>query len=565
MKNKEQKEFTYNNVYQNASTGYVLTPSELAYEMISTLPEDVFISETSTFLDPICKCGTFLFEIVEKLYEQGHPISNIENRIYTIDSNSHSYNVAESYIKKILNKESGAFRFDYKHEFVEKFYNRLITSISGKKHTSLQDFLDIILLDKKDHNLMELLKDNISDFIKQYEKVSKLESKLFGEVFTPRQLIDEMLDTLPSEVWKNKDLKWLDPAVGIGNFPAAILDRLMVGLQEEIADDEERKRWILEEMLYMVDISTKNLFLLYMLFDRNQEYKLNVYRGSFLEEGFDKHMKDVWGLDRFGVIVGNPPYQETHEDGRSRRNSVRLWAKFILNIFEKNILEENGFLTFITPSGWAGSSSIIFDKLKNYKLLNADFSSFVSQSFGSVGGTMIFTTFLLQNKNEKIETKIKFDQGVTYLDIFSLPITPIKSTNLYDFTILSKMLKSDTKGLEWRRNDNSNREIDGLSIIMSRSKSENFDVDFSHNLEDRSGFWLYGDQNFLEIIINNINLPIYKKFRWVVRSGMAIANNIKFLPIPSNIKLTSEEFCKFFNLNELEKEYVLNLEKKKTK
>ena len=127
------------------------------------------------------------------------------------------------------------------------------------------------------------------------------------------------------------------------------------------------------------------------------------------------------------------------------------------------------------------------------------------------------------------------------------------------------MLKSNVKGLEWRRNDNSNREIDGLSIIMSRSKSENFDVDFSHSLEDRSGFWLYGDQNFLEIIINNINLPIYKKFRWVVRSGMAIANNIKFLPVPSNIKLTSEDFCNFFNLNDLEKQYVLNLEKKETK
>ena len=443
MKNKELKEFIYNNVYQNASTGYVLTPSELAYEMISTLPEDVFISETTTFLDPICKCGTFLFEIVEKLYEQGHTISNIQNRIYTIDSNSHSYNVAGSNIKKILNKESGAFRFDYKHEFVEKFYNRLITSISGKKHTSLQEFLDIILLDKKDHNLMELLKDNISDFIKQYEKVSKLESKLFGEVFTPRQLIDEMLDTLPSEVWKNKDLKWLDPSVGIGNFPAAILDRLMVGLQEEIVDDEERKRWILEEMLYMVDISTKNLFLLYMLFDRNQEYKLNVYRGSFLEEEFDKHMKDVWALDSFDVVVGNPPYQVSNATGDN---------KLYLEFSKKSIqaLKNKGTLLFITPKNIL-DYLLICDKNRNYFDQFYKIESLVidipAKYFSGVGSTFLY--FNLKKDTYDGTTKIRcYDHNRQEVE-FDIALTKGQSipNNLsgLDLSIISKIRKRKEK------------------------------------------------------------------------------------------------------------------------
>ena len=562
MKNKELKDFVYRNVYQNASNGYVLTPSELAFEMVSTLPQSVFKSDNTTFLDPICKSGTFLFEIVELLYNEGHSIKNIQSRIYTIDSNSHSLNVAQSFIRKILNKESGKFKVDYKYEFIEKYYNRLISFISNGKYTTFEDFMNIIILDKNNKYLMEILKSNISEFISKYEKVSKLESKLFGEVFTPRQLIDEMLDTLPEDVWKNPDLKWLDPAVGIGNFPAAILDRLMVGLNDVIVDDSDRKRHILEEMLYFCDISTKNLFLLYMLFDKNNEFKLNVYRGSFLTDDFDKHMKEVWRLEGFDVVVGNPPYQETHEDGRSKRDSVRLWAKFILNIFDKNILKEDGYLNFVTPSGWAGSSSVIFDKIKDYKLISADFSSFVSKSFGSVGGTMIFTTFLLQNRKEKIRSQIKFDQGIANIDIFSLPITPIKSTNMYDFTILSKMLSSGIKGLEWRRNDDKNKPIDALSIIMSRSKSENFNVDFSYNLEDRSGFWLYGDEQYLSIIKNNVNLPIYKKFRWVVRSGMAIANNIKFLPIPVDRNLTSDEFCKLFKLDVKEIEYVSSLEKK---
>jgi len=35
---------------------------------------------------------------------------------------------------------------------------------------------------------------------------------------------------------------------------------------------------------------------------------MNYYKGSFLDEGFDKYMKDVWELDGIDIIVSNPPY-----------------------------------------------------------------------------------------------------------------------------------------------------------------------------------------------------------------------------------------------------------------
>lgn len=40
------------------------------------------------------------------------------------------------------------------------------------------------------------------------------------------ELIFEMFDKLPKEVWNNKDLKWFDPCCGIGNFSIAIYLRL---------------------------------------------------------------------------------------------------------------------------------------------------------------------------------------------------------------------------------------------------------------------------------------------------------------------------------------------------
>ncbi len=422
MRNRELKEFVYRNVYQNASNGYVLTQSELAFEMVSTLPQDLFESETTTFLDPICKSGTFLFEIVERLYESGNSVKNIESRVYTVDSNSHSLNVANSSIKKILNKLSGSFKIDYKDDFSERYFNRLVYIISEAKYKTFDEFSSITMLDKSNNNLMKELQKNISDFIGQYEKVSKLESKLFGEVFTPRQLIDEMLDTLPEDVWKDKDLKWLDPAVGIGNFPAAVLDRLMVGLSNEIKDELERKKHILEEMLYFCDISVKNLFLLYKLFDFNNEFKLNVYRGSFLEDSFDQHMKDVWKLNRFDVVVGNPPYQKSGE-GRAEK----LWTKFIS---KSSDISYQGYTLLITPNSWlAGSNNIkkgvtgvYRDYFCKYKLIYANIEK-CNHYFPGVG--VRFSYFLLKSEeSDSFETVWNLIDGDVKFDIRSYKFLP---------------------------------------------------------------------------------------------------------------------------------------------
>ena len=80
------------------------------------------------------------------------------------------------------------------------------------------------------------------DYIKEHSKLDVNKKKLYGEVFTPPKLINEMLDTLPKEVWKNPELKWLDPCAGIANFPFIIYERLMIGLKDIIVDDEERKK-----------------------------------------------------------------------------------------------------------------------------------------------------------------------------------------------------------------------------------------------------------------------------------------------------------------------------------
>jgi hypothetical protein len=58
---------------------------------------------------------------------------------------------------------------------------------------SLQSLID------KPKVLLELINDCL--------KPKDVEKKQFGEVFTPINLVNEMLDKLPSNVWTNKNLK----------------------------------------------------------------------------------------------------------------------------------------------------------------------------------------------------------------------------------------------------------------------------------------------------------------------------------------------------------------------
>lgn len=64
--------------------------------------------------------------------------------------------------------------------------------------------------------------------VKSLERVAER-----GEVFTPRRLVDDMLDLLPETTWSpHPSPTFLEPACGDGNFLVAILERKLVHVSE---------------------------------------------------------------------------------------------------------------------------------------------------------------------------------------------------------------------------------------------------------------------------------------------------------------------------------------------
>lgn len=94
--------------------------------------------------------------------------------------------------------------------------------------------------------LEELHKPDILDCI------SHLSS---DEVFTPPKLVNEILDTLPQELFKSPDTKFLDPCCKSGVFLREIAKRLIEGLEDKIPDLEKRLDHIFKNQLYGLAIT----------------------------------------------------------------------------------------------------------------------------------------------------------------------------------------------------------------------------------------------------------------------------------------------------------------------
>lgn len=72
---------------------------------------------------------------------------------------------------------------------------------------------------------------------------------LTGEVFTPLEFCDRMIDEIPEESLQNPDFKFLDPTAGNGNFLVALKTKLLKYHSED---------HILNHMLYAVELMEDN-------------------------------------------------------------------------------------------------------------------------------------------------------------------------------------------------------------------------------------------------------------------------------------------------------------------
>lgn len=282
-------------------------------------------------------------------------------------------------------------------DLIKDIINKYFDKNSNTYNISVQFKMSLQSLIDNPKELLELINDCL--------KPKEIEKKENGEVFTPMSLVSEMLDKLPKEIWKNKNLKWLDPANGMGNFPIAVYLRLMEGLKDEIKDIKARKKHILESMLYMCELNKKNVLVCNQIFDINNEYKLNLYEGDTLEF----KPLEIFKVKQFDVILGNPPYNKggirSHTGKQLGEKNETIWTKFIEKAFKW--LKPNGYLAYINPLSWLKNSHSLHNTMLEKHIIWMKLWD-NSQSKGMINADIPISLYVLQNSlnTEKKKTEI---------------------------------------------------------------------------------------------------------------------------------------------------------------
>lgn len=264
---------------------------------------------------------------------------------------------------------------------------------------------------------------NVVEMMRKYVVVGEVEKKTLGEVMTPISLVNDMMNTLPSDVWTNPNLKWLDPCSGVGIFSCVIVERLMEGLKDFEPDDELRYKHIVENMLHVGELQPKNMFLFLCAFDPNDEFELNVYTGNFLSEDFDHHAKDVWGVEKFDVIVQNPPYQSSSSNKGAGHT---LWDKFVFKTLD--ILIEDGYMVAVHPSGWRNIDGTFKDLQKLIRSKQLQFLEIHDEKDGikTFGANTRYDFYCIKNSDYNVNlTTIKCQDGtIEIVDISDMEFIP---------------------------------------------------------------------------------------------------------------------------------------------
>lgn len=300
--------------------------------------------------------------------------------------------------------------------------------------------------------------NSILDIIDERLIPDDVAKKLRGEVFTPLNLVREMLfgirkgskeagnsdiwgidkegkffdddekdrvGGIPLYIWRDPETKWLDPSNGIGNFPVVVFYMLDYqlgkhGPKEFKGDDNKvkRRRHIVKKMLFMIEINKGNVNTSRKIFEKIVPgVTPNILCANTLEIS-DKKIKEEFGVDKFNVVMGNPPYQPN-----------QLWEKFIVKGI--SYLEKKGFIGFVVPTSWTSPTSVSWEKLSVLDIQVINNSSYLEKRyFDKVSST--FSYFIVKNDKPTGNTIIIYDIN-TYFNL-----------KLEDVIFLPKVITEDT-------------------------------------------------------------------------------------------------------------------------
>ena len=243
---------------------------------------------------------------------------------------------------------------------------------------TIPQLIDLISKKKKQNKINILKKyDYLKNYYNNTLNKDRSSFKTKNDEPTPIDCIEEMIDKIPVDLWEKESLKILDPCCGNGNFFLPIFKKLRDEYKYNV-------KTIVEDIFYFNDTNKKRINNVNSVF-RGNFYDLNITNDDFMA------MDDAIKYD---LIVANPPYAKLLEDGSRASKNHNMIKEFIHKSL--SLLNEKGYLMFITPDNWmsmADRNTLIIE-LTNLQIIHLNIHT-AKKYFPKIGSS--FTWYIVQN------------------------------------------------------------------------------------------------------------------------------------------------------------------------
>ena len=318
----------------------------------------------------------------------------------------------------------------------------------------------------------------------------------------------------------------------------------MDSLKDVIPQETHRSRHIIEKMLYMVELNPVNVRVCKKIFKMiDPKATPNIVKHDFLA------FKGFRGIDKFDVIMGNPPFQKPQEGKRESYGGKTLWDKFI--VISLNLLNNNGYLGFINPPMWRRPDSELWEQMisKNNLLFIRILNTKTSKELFNVGQKIDIYVIKKGNKLKMDSKIIDGNNDIHYFNIERLPFLPNS-----EYTSVEKIITKNrginviygSNTYETRAKKNKKGDIIGAAHPhMSINKTKTHKYPIVHTMNNKGiGYWYTDDPKrvcsakdkriqFVPKVILNFNSNLYPLNDYNGEYGMS--QNSFGIPINSKV------------------------------
>ncbi|HET55974.1 MAG TPA: DNA cytosine methyltransferase [Ignavibacteria bacterium] len=426
-----------------------------------------------------------------------------------------------------------------------------IKEVLNQKVLSLKEINNIIKKEKlnETENLVSFIKNEYNNFglenifqIAEYANSSRQENSAF---FTRKDIAYTVVKDLPNFKGK-KNIKILEPSVGIGNFIPLLVEKYRT--KSEVTFD-------------LIDIDNNSLTVLKTILEKlklPKKFKFNFINADFLTNLFN---------DKYDLVVGNPPYKKLTNNNevlaRYKIGAKNNETNNLFSFFIEKAISLGSFVSLIVPKSLINSPEFnitreILNEQNLLKICDYGEKGFKGVKIETIS-FLLETSAKKQSENVLIEsyiTKTIEEKNKSYLFSNKFPYWLIYRNKKFD-EISEKMKFDIFQSFRDRQITKKITKDEGKFRVLKARNIGNNEVleldNYDCYIDDMENLAVAKFLN-RENVVMVPNLTYYPRASFLPKNTIT-DGSVALLTLKNGSRLPSEKDLEYYSTKEFEKFY----------